>query len=401
MKDDEPFIMRDRIRHLDPIATLPFRRATLKPDAKADALSLAPRTVAMVAPCNMADGPSIALLISAFHPRVGGGETHARILGRELQRLGARVTVFTRRHERALPARDEVDGVPVIRVGPSGAPRLGKYLMLLPILIQLIRHRREYDVVYVCGLRVLGLAGVAAARLLGKRCVLRAEACGEWSGEFIFSSPHGNRAVPAEAADPRPAPPAQPLLPKGGSLPRHLARHPRRVRGRRRAAGADRPHHQRHRTDDFTPVDGGGAGAPARRTRSCPAGYLFAYSGKLNRGKGLEMLLRAWESIVAARPQARLVLIGAGGQQFLSCEDELREFVRANGRWRFTVTFTGYTQRVADHLRACDAFVFPSESEALGLALLEAMACGCHLWPRQRVASWILSRTNRTGGCCP
>jgi glycosyltransferase involved in cell wall biosynthesis len=31
---------------------------------------------------------------------------------------------------------------------------------------------------------------------------------------------------------------------------------------------------------------------------------------------------------------------------------------------------------VADHLRASDLFVFPSEFEALGLSLIEAAACG-------------------------
>lgn len=324
--------------------------------------------------CNMARAPSVALLISAFHPRVGGGETHARILGRELRQLGARVTVFTRRHEQGLPARDEVDGVPVIRVGPSGAPRLGKYLMLLPILIQLIRRRRDYDVIYVCGLRVLGLAGVAAARLLGKRCVLRAEACGEWSGEFIFSSPHGNRAVPAE-------PLIRALLRLRNRFFRRADRFlaiSRVIRSEFEEGGVP-PERidlitNGIETDAFTPVDEA-ARARLRGELKLPAGYLFAYSGKLNRGKGLPMLLRAWVHVAAARPQARLVLIGAGGQQFLSCEDELREFVALRGLQE-SVVFTGYTTRVADHLRACDAFVFPSESEALGLALIEAMACG-------------------------
>lgn len=322
----------------------------------------------------MSSSPAIALLISSFHPRVGGGETHARLLGRELTRLGARVTIFTRRHERALPALDEVDGVPVIRVGPAGAPRLGKYLMLLPVLIQLIRHRRDYDVIYVCGLRVLGLAGVAAARLLGKRCVLRAEACGEWSGDFIFSSPHGNRAVPGE-------PLIRALLRLRNRFFRKADRFlaiSRVIRDEYAEGGV--PPRQIDlitngiEVDDFTPA----TASDQTRLRSelgLPGGYLFAYSGKLNRGKGLEMLLRAWEKVVAARPHARLILIGAGGQQFLSCETDLREFVRSR-QLEDSVVFTGYTQRVADYLRACDAFVFPSESEALGLALLEAMACG-------------------------
>jgi glycosyltransferase involved in cell wall biosynthesis len=40
------------------------------------------------------------------------------------------------------------------------------------------------------------------------------------------------------------------------------------------------------------------------------------------------------------------------------------------------VCFTGAVDRVEDWLRAADLFVFPTENEAFGLSLVEAMACG-------------------------
>ena len=133
--------------------------------------------------------PRVCLLTETFHPVVGGGETHARLLSRALGRLGVEVFVLTRRRTRAMEPRACVDGVSVVRVPPPGFKRFGKYLMLLPVAWKLFSLRSRYDVVYVCGLRVLGVVGVAVSKLLGKRCVLRAESVGEMSGDFLWATP--------------------------------------------------------------------------------------------------------------------------------------------------------------------------------------------------------------------
>ena len=59
----------------------------------------------------------------------------------------------------------------------------------------------------------------------------------------------------------------------------------------------------------------------------------------------------------------------------LSCEDELRRFVRARGI-EDRVKFTGYVRNVHEYLQAADLFVFPTEGEAFPLSLVEAMSCG-------------------------
>jgi len=317
--------------------------------------------------------PAVCLLIGTFHPRVGGGETHARLLSRELKALGTPIFVLTRKHEPGLPSRDEVDGVELRRVGPSGFPRFGKYLMIPAALRALIQARNEFDIIYVCGLRVLGIAGILAGLLLHKRVVLRAEACGEWSGGFFFTGAGNTERK------------LNPFLRIALALRNRLYRRADQF------LAISRVIHNEFSTgglpdtqittitngidfQSFQPV------SPERRAQlradfGLNNSFVFAYSGKLNRGKGLEMLLRAWRNVAASHPSAHLLLIGAGGTQFLSCEHELRSFVEENAL-QTSVTFTGYTNRVAEYLCASDAFVFPSESEALGLALIEAMACG-------------------------
>jgi glycosyltransferase involved in cell wall biosynthesis len=316
----------------------------------------------------------ILVLAGSFHPIVGGGERHAHLLCRAWSRQGHQVTVVTRRTTAQLPQHETQDGMTIFRIAPSGFPRLGKYLMIVPAIHRLWRLREDYDLIYVCGLRVLGLAGVIAQQLTGKPCVLRAEARGEWSGAFIWKSPEGHVSPIKRTL-------FQPLIQL-----RNLC-----LRSARRFLAISTPIRQEFQAggipeeqlalipngfdpDEFYPP------TPAQRqalreTFGFQHNRIFMYSGKLNRGKGLELLLRVWARYSAAYPNDRLLLVGSGKGQSLSCEAQLRSFVDEH-RLNHSVTFTGYTDRVADYLRAADCFLFPSESEAQGLAPLEAMACG-------------------------
>ena len=317
--------------------------------------------------------PPVWFLISSYHPTVGGGETHARLLARELAQRGWPVTILTRRRDWSWPAVESLENTTIRRVAPAGVPRLGKYLMLLPALLTLLWHQRKIGVLYVCGLRVLGITGMLFALLTRRPVILRSEACGEWSGDFIFNSPHQAKVRAPSVI--------RALLAVRNALYRRADRYlsiSRVIRDEFLAGHvpAERIVHIPNGIDTaaFSPTDL----ATHYRLRAelglPPHAFIFAYSGKLNRGKGLDMLVRAFARVRAVRKDAHLALIGAGGQQFLSCESTLRGEAE-NRSLSASITFTGYVTRVADYLRASDAFVFPSESEALGLALIEGMAC--------------------------
>lgn len=317
--------------------------------------------------------PPVWFLISSYHPTVGGGETHARLLARELAQRGWPVTILTRRRDRSWPAVETLENTTIRRVAPAGVPRLGKYLMLLPALLTLLWHHRKVGVLYVCGLRVLGITGMLFALLTRRPVILRAEACGEWSGDFIFNSPHQAK-VRAQSV-------VRALLAVRNALFRRADRFlsiSQVIRDEFLAGHvpADRIVHIPNGIDTatFSPTDLNTHYRLRTELGLPPRSFIFAYSGKLNRGKGLDMLVRAFARVRAVRKDAHLLLIGAGGQQFLSCESTLRGEA-VNRSLSASITFTGYVTRVADYLRASDAFVFPSESEALGLALIEGMAC--------------------------
>ncbi len=322
---------------------------------------------------SISSSPRVCLLISSFHPVVGGGETHARLLCAELRRRGIDVFVVTRRRIRTTAACEVIDDIPVHRVPPSGVPRFGKYLMMLPAFAALVRARRNYDLIYVCGLRILGLVGILAALCAGKRCVLRSESRGELSGAFIWQTIDGRTKSGLKALF------VLPILLRNWFLKKADAflsisgviREEYEACGIAKSAIADIPNGID--TSRFTPI--AGDRAELRRRLNLPDGRLFAFSGKLNQGKGLEFIVRVWKDWAGKHPDCKLVLIGSGANQFLSCEDDLRVFVRAHGL-ESSVLFVGSVTNVNEYLQASDFFVFPSESEAMPLALLEALATG-------------------------
>jgi glycosyltransferase involved in cell wall biosynthesis len=102
---------------------------------------------------------------------------------------------------------------------------------------------------------------------------------------------------------------------------------------------------------------------------------IVIYTGRLVTYKGLPLLLRVWEALHRQHDQAVLLLVGSGSLDMHNCEDELKKFVRTKALSQ-SVRFTGPVDNVHEFLQASDIFVLPTENEAFGISLVEAMACG-------------------------
>jgi glycosyltransferase involved in cell wall biosynthesis len=101
---------------------------------------------------------------------------------------------------------------------------------------------------------------------------------------------------------------------------------------------------------------------------------VAVYTGRLETTKGLPVLLEAWRKTIDDDSGAHLLLVGAGGLGIHNCEAQLKQYVENNGLGEF-VTFTGSVENVRDYLCASDFFVFPSQREAFGISVVEALAC--------------------------
>jgi glycosyltransferase involved in cell wall biosynthesis len=315
----------------------------------------------------------VLFLAESFHPVLGGGETHVRRLGAALVAAGDAATVVTRRGDPSWPAEESLEGIRVVRVPPAGPGRSGKFLMIPAAFRAVLREARGHDVLVVRGTRVLGLPGLVAGRASGLGVVMQPETNGELSGlAWTWGKPWAEGWAGRLA---RRATAVRNLWLRDADA---FVAMSRAIRGEMESAGVppDRIALLPHSVDTqrFSPASPDERAA-LRARLALPGGVLASYTGRLLRGKGLETLLDAFAMVAGDVPGLALALVGSGEGQALSVEDELKRRV-AEGGLAGRVLFAGRVERVEDYLRTADLFVFPSVFEALGIALVEAAACG-------------------------
>jgi glycosyltransferase involved in cell wall biosynthesis len=302
------------------------------------------------------------IVVPDFDPMMGGTSRQARNQALGLMAQGRTVLVVTRRRERTWPAREDRQGVPVVRFLSPGAGGIGDKLSVVTLAGWLIWHRRQVESVQVVMYPDFVLSAAAAAMLT--RTVLI------WAGLGDATD------VLAPAADPL-----------------------RRIQRAVRRAVLNRCHHV-----VLTPAIGaeladvGLKGAslrvipipvdterfhpptPAERhQRRVDLGadgddFVVIYTGHLRSLKGVDRLVEAFARLVATGQPARLLLVG-GGNAPDECGDQLRVQVR-QGDLDEVVDFVGVVSDVERYLWAADVFVLPSRREGLSNSLSEAMACG-------------------------
>lgn len=110
---------------------------------------------------------------------------------------------------------------------------------------------------------------------------------------------------------------------------------------------------------------------PARRDRSVLARWgisdepVVLYVGRLSKEKNLDALTTAWARVHAARPDARLLVVGGEGP--------LAGTFTAPG---MIETGALFDEQLAAVFASADVFAFPSETETFGNVVVEAAASG-------------------------
>lgn len=319
--------------------------------------------------------PRVCVLTETYYPVVGGGERQAQALAEGLAARGWQSLVMTRRSAADLPATERIGPLQVHRLRPTGPRHLNKWGLLLTGLPALIRLRDQYDILVVSGFRILGVPAVVAGWLLGKRCILKADSLGEMSGAYFTA---GLRRLGL----------------KSTSLPMRAFLSLRNVLLRRAdlfvaisteiarelwAAGIGPqaielvPNSVDVRR--FRPVAPEAQRALRLRLGLPTEARIVTFTGRLVTYKGVPRLLRCWRVLREGNPDALLLLVGGGGLGMDNCEEELRRYVREHDLGD-VVRFTGDVRNVHEYLQASDIFAFPTEDEAFGISLIEAMSCG-------------------------
>ena len=113
--------------------------------------------------------------------------------------------------------------------------------------------------------------------------------------------------------------------------------------------------------------------ADGRGQESKDVPYVLAMS-RLDRKKGIDVLIRAFHEEAANMPEWRLVIAGDGSPDYV---EALRQLA-ARGPAAPRITFCGWLDGEARRswLRGATVFALPSHQENFGIAVVEAMAAG-------------------------
>lgn len=143
------------------------------------------------------------------------------------------------------------------------------------------------------------------------------------------------------------------------------------------------------------PAASSSARARLRAQLDLGKGFVFLCVGRLHPDKDPGNLLEAFALVAANEPKVRLVIAGEG-----PLEPELRARI---GRLHLdgAVHLLGARSDVPDLMRAADALVIPSRSEALPLALLEAALAELPVVATAVGDVPVLIEPGRTGLLCP
>jgi glycosyltransferase involved in cell wall biosynthesis len=129
-------------------------------------------------------------------------------------------------------------------------------------------------------------------------------------------------------------------------------------------------------TDHFRPLSPEKRAALRQRLGLPPEAFIVLFVGIMIHRKGVHILARAWTQVQRACPDAWLLLVGPCSQEEHWGIDEAYVQRLEDELSAESTRFTGLVADPTPYLQAADLFAFPSRSEGMPNALLEAMACG-------------------------
>lgn len=306
-----------------------------------------------------------------YPPAPGGAETHVREISERLAARGHEVVVHTNALHKEVPftprdewpASDRDGAVKVVRHKAWTPGKEIHYTFSMPLFRAVVRGARDADVVHA---HSYGYWQTVAAAVARRR----------HGTPFVFT-PHFHPPWSMEGGSKR----RRLRAVYDGTVSRFVNSQASRIVGvstgelaeMEKTVGFDKS-----RTlvipngitlERFTPVPDG---RPFREAFGLGDDPVVLFAGRLAVNKGLHHLVAAFPAVLREHPRARLVLAGEDQDQ----RARLEALVAKLGLVE-RVTFTGHLSEdlYASALAAGDVFALPSEWEAWGIVLAEAMAC--------------------------
>jgi glycosyltransferase involved in cell wall biosynthesis len=308
---------------------------------------------------------AVVFVSVSYFPTVGGTERQVQALAERWAALGKPIWVVTRRLPQTAK-HDLINGIHVFRIPALWLPVFSWLTFSLSFLLFLIPRRRLVGCFIAQMLNVAALSAALASRLfsipllikltasgpdVGNVSNLRRSFLGGWKLRFLCAQSRWLIPVTDEIA--------QELLQEGAPA----------AKLRKIPNGVDIAYFHRGTVEE------------RQKNRDAlgltPQASVALFVGRLDKIKNLSNLLKIWSQVAAKVPSARLLIAGDGEEKSALQRD-------IQGTLRQSVSLLGEHQNVRGLYQAADLFIFPSFSEGLSNALLEAMACELPV-----VASWV------------
>jgi glycosyltransferase involved in cell wall biosynthesis len=288
------------------------------------------------------------MIISLFHPLVGGTEKQAQRLAKKLKERGVTISLLTR-EVKGCPSREEIDGITVFRkIKTIELGILWGISYILSTLFFLIRFRKGYNLIHCHHLQGFhSLASLLVKGLLNKKVIVKVAGGGESGDLYVIKERKLGRLYLQFIKR------ADRIISVSREITSQL-----RENGFSESIIQEIPNGVD--TSEFIP----------RELPLSSGERVLIYVGRLDPLKGLDDLLKAFKKVSERYPETRLVLVGDGPERTNLIQLAL-ELGISNA-----VSFEGIQEEVKTYLRRGEIFTFPSLTEGLSNVLLEAMACG-------------------------
>ena len=298
----------------------------------------------------------VLMVISQFHPIIGGAEKQAQVLSKKLIERGVRVNLVTGWWKFGTPRKETIDGVKVFRnfcgwgmLGISNhrtIRMIGGMIYAISLGVYLLFHGREYDVIHVHQFLYPAFVSLLIGKVVLKKPVI------------VKSASSGSTSDIQRLK----------MIPSGHIQLKFLLKELDHLVAVSKATG-----------EDFKQIR-----YPESRISYIPNGVDVPTQGKtayrkvtqaitvtrLSEEKGVDVLLKAWAEVVREEKNLKLLIAGSG-----PLGPELKTLAHSLGIVE-SVDFVGDIQDVPNYLKESDLFVLSSRSEGMSNALLEAMGYG-------------------------
>lgn len=300
--------------------------------------------------------PKVIMVTNHFYPSIGGLEKQALRLANELVSRGVRVEILTPRYDQ-MEEKEVVGSISVIRFPMLVNPHCkghyrSKIFYFLSLSYALWLRRNFFDVIHVHQALFAAAFSVIAAKLLRKKIIIKVSGSGQAGNMFFLNDQLLEGRVMiwimrfADAMISLSRETTEELLASGFRVKR-IFEVPNGVPV------------QEYIVKKYK--DGAGA----------RDSFVAIYVGRVSQEeKRVDILIKAWAGLVAARNDVILKIVGDGPD--LPMISKLVKELKLERH----VELLGFRDDVNELLIQSDCFILPSISEGMSNALLEAMCCG-------------------------